>query len=348
MENFSLFLLIAIFLGAGAITWFAGVVLAKTTDTLDTRYKLGDALGGMILLGITGSLPEITIAITAAIHGNVSIVTGSILGSIAIKTLVIAIFDFASKKKPLSFLASSPIIIIETIFALTISLVALLGTAIAPAKSISNISPFSLLIGAIWIAGLYIVLRSRKNHKLYETANDEDPGRKHSERRASENHPFYAKKTNLFVIGMFLLAGIATLIAGVLLEETGVLVAQSIGMSSGLFAATIIALVCTLPEISAGVESVIIGDYQLAISDIMGGISFLMVAFIICDIIMKKPVLSFAGNSDVVLASAGVVMVTIYTTSFLLRLKKQFFRLGADSILQVIVYLVAVYLSTKI
>jgi len=33
------------------------VNLAKATDLLDERYGLGEALGGMILLSVAGSLP---------------------------------------------------------------------------------------------------------------------------------------------------------------------------------------------------------------------------------------------------------------------------------------------------
>jgi Ca2+/Na+ antiporter len=35
------------------------VNLAKATDLLDDRYGLGEALGGMILLSVAGSLPEL-------------------------------------------------------------------------------------------------------------------------------------------------------------------------------------------------------------------------------------------------------------------------------------------------
>jgi len=46
--------------GAGA-TWAAGIYLSRSTDVLDERFKLGEAFGGMILLAISGTLPEIAI-----------------------------------------------------------------------------------------------------------------------------------------------------------------------------------------------------------------------------------------------------------------------------------------------
>jgi hypothetical protein len=61
IDNSSLLIIAIIFIAAGAITWVAGITLAKTTDTLDTRWNIGDALGGLVLLGIAGSLPEIAV-----------------------------------------------------------------------------------------------------------------------------------------------------------------------------------------------------------------------------------------------------------------------------------------------
>jgi len=45
-----------LFTVSGLVTWGAGVTLTKTTDTFDHRFKIGDALGGLIILGIAGSL----------------------------------------------------------------------------------------------------------------------------------------------------------------------------------------------------------------------------------------------------------------------------------------------------
>ena len=46
METMPFAVLVAIFVGSGAVTWLAGIILTKTVDTLDKRFKLGDALGG--------------------------------------------------------------------------------------------------------------------------------------------------------------------------------------------------------------------------------------------------------------------------------------------------------------
>jgi hypothetical protein len=58
----------------------AGVNLAKATDLLDDRYGLGEALGGMILLSVAGSLPELAITTSAAVAGNLGMAAGNLIG----------------------------------------------------------------------------------------------------------------------------------------------------------------------------------------------------------------------------------------------------------------------------
>ena len=70
-------LLVVIFLAASAATWVAGVALSKTTDALDARFGLGEELGGLILLAVAGSLPELAITISAAASGNLPLAAGT-------------------------------------------------------------------------------------------------------------------------------------------------------------------------------------------------------------------------------------------------------------------------------
>jgi cation:H+ antiporter len=87
--------LLLIFLVAAAATWVAGVALSKTTDALDARLGLGDELGGLVLLSIAGSLPELAITISAAAQGNLPLAAGNLIGGIAIQTMVLLLCDFA-------------------------------------------------------------------------------------------------------------------------------------------------------------------------------------------------------------------------------------------------------------
>ena len=349
MENISFTIMILIFIISAILIWFAGVTLAKTTDTLDTRYKLGQALGGLILLGITGSLPEIAVIYSAALDGHTPVIIGNLIGGISIQVLLLVVFDFATKKKrPLSYMAGSLILSFETLLAMIILAIAILGTFISPEKNIFHLNPVSPLILIAWIVGLFLINKARKVPRYYKVASDADPGRKHHEKRAVENHPFYANRSTLHVILIFLFASIITLIAGVLLERTGTSMANHFGIGTGLFAATVLAFVTSLPEISTGLESIFIGDNQLAISDIMGGNAFMLTIFFLADIVAKKPVLSYAGNSDRLLAYLGLFMMAVFVFSFAGKLRRRYFRLGLDSIFEIFLYAGGIYLLTKL
>ena len=105
MAGLSTPLLVLVFLGASLATWIAGVVLSSTTDELDNRLGLGAALGGMILLAIAGSLPELVITVTATAQGNLGLAAGNLIGGIAIQTMVLVVCDAAaSGERPLTYL----------------------------------------------------------------------------------------------------------------------------------------------------------------------------------------------------------------------------------------------------
>ena len=83
MGSLSTPLLIGVFAAAAAATWIAGVALSKTTDALDVRLGFGEELGGIILLAVAGSLPELAITISAASSGHLGLAAGNLIGGIA-------------------------------------------------------------------------------------------------------------------------------------------------------------------------------------------------------------------------------------------------------------------------
>jgi len=87
--------LVLIFLVAAVAVWFAGIRLSRSTDVLDTRLGLGEALGGAVLLAVATNLPEIAITASAALSHNLGIAIGNILGGIAIQTVVLVALDLA-------------------------------------------------------------------------------------------------------------------------------------------------------------------------------------------------------------------------------------------------------------
>jgi cation:H+ antiporter len=332
-----------VFAAAAAVTWIAGIVLSKTTDALDTRFGLGEALGGLILLAVTGSLPEIAITASAALSGHLDLAVGNLIGGVAVQTLVLVVLDFASgRKRPLSFLVGSLVPVIEALMVLVVLATALSGAALSPSTNIGGVSPTSLAVVAFWVVGVWIVNRVRLKSGWVVEAPESTPGRRHVRQpHPSGEHP-YAGSTTAKVMLLFGTGAVATLVAGVMLQDAGSLIAGRIGMQGAIFGATFLAAASALPEISSGIAAVRLGDLQLAVGDILGGNSFQICLFVLADALAGTPVIVAAHKSDVWLGGMGLLMTGIAAAAIIARPKRTHLWLGIDSIALVVVYALAI------
>jgi cation:H+ antiporter len=330
--------LIGIFVAGAAAVWLAGIGLSNTTDVIDDRFKLGQALGGLILLAIATNLPEIAIVVTASVTHNVSIAIGNILGGIAIQTVVLVLLDgFGLRKRAaLTYAAGSLELVLEGVLLVGVLVIAIMGTQLPKSVVFARVAPGDLLILAAWVVGLWLISKARKGLPWRE------------EQQVDVKAPNGGKqsKTDKWgtprVLLVFAIAAIVTLGAGFVLEESGDAIATHIGLSGVLFGSTVLALATSLPEISTGLASVRIGDYKLAISDIFGGNAFLPVLFLVATVLSGQSVLPQAKNSDIYLASLGVLLTAVYIYGLIFRLKRQVADLGIDSIVVLVLYLISV------
>jgi cation:H+ antiporter len=136
---------------------------------------------------------------------------------------------------------------------------------------------------------------------------------------------------------------IITLFAGWALEITGETLANRWGISGVLFGGTILALCTALPEISTGIASAKIRDYNMAVSDIFGGNAFLPVLFLMASAIGGDAILPNLKPSDIYLTVLGIILTGIYMAGMVIHSKRQIFRMGMDSFIVVIVYLVGLW-----
>src|SRR5205085_8849244 len=152
-DAFSLPLLSIVFLAAGAVVWIAGVYVSKTTDVLSSRFKLGEALGGAILLAVVTNLPEIAITASGAMRNQLGIATGNILGGIAIQTVVLVVLDaFAMKKRaPLAGHSAGLDLVLEAVFVIVMLTLVIIGHQLPDALVWHGLTPDGLVICGAWI-----------------------------------------------------------------------------------------------------------------------------------------------------------------------------------------------------
>jgi cation:H+ antiporter len=337
-------LLIALFVVAAAATWVAGISLSKATDALDARLNLGEELGGLLLLSVAGSLPELAITISAAASGNLGLAAGNLIGGIAVQTMVLVICDIVvGPTRPLTFLVGALSPVLEGLLVTLVVSGVLMGSLLAPSTAIGGVvSPASIGIVVVWTIGLYVINRVRKKPRWSISMEGSHPGRRHHrEPHSVAAHPFATRATSQ-VAGIFAGACAVTLGAGVVLEMSGNTLANRAGINGVVFGATILAGATALPEISSGIAAVRLGDNALALGDIFGGNAFQLCLFLVADLIAGSPVLPKAGSQNAWLASLGVGLTAIFAMGVVIRPLRCRARLGPDSILAIVVFAIGI------
>jgi cation:H+ antiporter len=337
-------LLVVLFLIAAGATWVAGMTLSKTTDSLDFRLGLGEEFGGLLLLSVAGSLPELAITVSAAAGGHLGLAAGNLIGGIAVQTMVLAICDFVvGRERPLTFLVGALSPVLEGLLVTLVVSGVLMGALLRPTTAIGGVlSPASIGIVIVWTLGVYVINRVRKTPRWRISMEGSRPGR----RRRSEPHPDaphpFKNRSTAQVAGVFAAASAVVLAAGVVLEMAGNTLADRAGVNGVIFGATVLALATALPEISSGIAAVRLGDNALALGDIFGGNAFQLCLFLVADLIAGSPVLPTAGSLNAWLASLGVALTAIYAMGVIIRPLRCHARLGPDSILAIVVFAVGI------
>ena len=336
--------LLTIFGACAGVIWFAGVQLADTTDILSTRFNIGAALGGIIILAVTTNLPEIAITVSASLAGELGVAVGNILGGIAIQTVVLAIMDMAMTERiPLSYRAASLTLVVEAVLVVAVLVVAIMATQLPKDMIAFRLTPGVLSIAALWLVGIWlcsIASRALPWHDTTGAAPDSQKDPKgHSKLgkvKAAEKRGHGTSRT----LAIFMLAALTTLVAGFFLERSGDAIAKHIGLSGVLFGATVLAAATALPEVATGITSVRMKDYQLAVSDIFGGNAFLPVLFLLAVLVSGKSVLPDAQASDIYLAALGILLTCVYVIGLIFRPRRQVLRMGIDSVVVIGLYLI--------
>ena len=331
--------LILIFIAAAIVTWIAGVSLAKATDVLDDRFGLGEAIGGMILLSVAGSLPELAITLSAARSGHLDIAAGNLIGGVAMQTFVLVIADwFGRGKSPITTAAATLIPALEGLLVVAVVSVTAMGGLLPSSASIGPMAVSSIGILIIWVAGMLILNKVRSRPEL----SFAKAGVAAEASESNEEAAHQGQSTRRTII-LFVVASIATLIAGVALEQTGNQLADNFGINGVLFGATFLSLATALPEISSGITGVRMGRYTLVFGDMFGGNAFQLTLFLLADIVAGQPVLPYEGKANAWIGLVGLLMTAVFIAGIMLRPSKRYARLGPDSWVVTAIYILGLW-----
>ncbi len=100
-NDYPLWLNLAIFAVAAAVTWLVGTRLAVYADLIAERTGLGKAFIGLVLLAVATSLPELSTTIAAVRLGSYSMAISNIFGSNAIDVSLVFLADTLYRQGPI-------------------------------------------------------------------------------------------------------------------------------------------------------------------------------------------------------------------------------------------------------
>jgi cation:H+ antiporter len=333
--------LVLIFAAAAAAVWIAGIWLSRMTDVFSVRFHLGEALAGAILLAVTTNLPEIAITVTAALEHNIGIATGNILGGIAIQTVALAVIDGVGlrRRAALTYLAASLQLVLEGAVVIAVLVATIMGAQFGAHAYFGRVEPAAVIIVLIWVVGLWLVKRANAGLPWHEDGRAPDGQELPKGTRKTERSRGIGTARAAAILGV---AAVVTLAAGVALERSSEKLAQHAGMSGVLFAATVLAAATALPEVSTGLSSVRLGDYQLAVSDIFGGNAFLPTLFLLASVLAGSAVLPGANRADIFLTALGALLTVVYMIGLIFRPRRLIGPLGIDSAVVVALYVLGI------
>src|SRR4051812_48171057 len=338
MASLPLWALVVVFAGAAVAIWMAGVHLSNSVDVLDERLHLGSAVGGTVLLAIATNLPEIAITASAALQHAIGVAVGNILGGIAIQTVVLVALDAfgVRERRPLTYQAASLALVLEAALVIAVLVVTVMGTQLPAHLYYLRVTPSALLILLLWLVGVLLLSRAQRGlpwHDDGQPPDGQQPAKGHAQKTKEQRGPSTARSGAIFAG-----AAAVTLVAGVVLERAGDGIATDIHLSGVLFGATFLAAATSLPEVSTGLTSTKMGDYQLAMSDIFGGNAFLPVLFVLADLLSGNAVLPHAHDTDIYLTALGALLTAVYAAGLIFRPNRNIVRMGWDSLTVLCLY----------
>lgn len=318
---------ILLFLFSGAVIWYFSDRLSGIVEYIVDAYNLGDGFGGTIMLAVVTNLPEIVIVVTGVQKGDTSLALGNILGGIGIQTVLLVLYDFASRKKetkPLSTLTSNRNSIAQGLFLCAILALVIMGSQYDEMFVMQKVSPIELMIVGSWILSLLIIKQCETQKMLPKIDNEIT----HS-----------GKLTKKSALIQLIVIAVVILFFGVLLADTSEGIASHFNISGVVFGATILSLITATPEISGGLAFVKHKRYPPLISDIFGGNSFLPVLFFVANILAGRSILTDAHKTDIYLTSLSILLTVVFLLGMIIQSTKRKWGMGIDSWVALLIYI---------
>jgi cation:H+ antiporter len=289
---------------------------------------------GILLLGGITSLPEAAVTVTAAVGGNVELAVNNLLGGIAMQVAILAVADVAIGRAALTAVVPNPIVLLQGAFNILLLTIVVCGM-IAGDKAVLGIGLWIWLIIAVYLFGVRLLAKSGSAVPWQPVhGHDEALSEEQSTTDQPESRPLGA------TIVRTVAAGLAIVVAGYVLSKSGEAIAEQTGLGSSFVGAVLVAISTSLPEVSTVLSAVRLGNYTMAISDILGTNLFDVALLFVVDAVEGAgAVLNQISRFSIFAAALGTAVTTLFTIGLLERRDRTVLRMGYDSAAVLISYI---------
>lgn len=273
----SLPLTVAALLAAGGVILVAGLALTARAERLADITGLGQAILGAVFLGAATSLSGTVTSVAAAWTGEAELAYGNAIGGIAIQTTFLVIADLVYRGVNLEHAAASEQNLLQGVLLIVLLAVAQLAM-FGPGLTLLGVDVLSLVLMGMYLFGIRLIAAAQREPmwRPRRTAHTA-PGDAPSTAPASAG-----EATRLW--WTFGLLALVVSIAGWVIAETGVALAEHTGLGQTLVGTVLTSAVTSTPELVVAVAAVRRGALTLAVGDILGGNSFDVLFLVLSDV----------------------------------------------------------------
>lgn len=284
-----LFASIAIIIGMTLLVWSADKFVMGASG-IAKNFQVPPIIIGLTIVSLCTSLPEMLVALLAALDGNNNLGIGNAIGSnIANIGLVLGITALIAPLAVQSkvFKREFPVLL----FIMVLALVLMLD------------GDLSLVDGAVLLVGLVLLVLwlLRLGLKERDAALE------------AEFEGVIPKNTDMKTSVMWFIIGLIVLLASSKLVVFGAVeVATLLGVSDLVIGLTIVAIGTSLPELVASIVSVLKNEAELAIGNVIGSNMFNILA------VLAMPALFAPGSFDMQTLMRDIPIMFIFTAALFL------------------------------
>ncbi len=238
-------ILFAIFIVSSLVLYKSSEWVLRYSLILSRELRISTVVFGFIMVAVSTSLPELTVALFSVVSGDVSLSVGNLLGSNLLNlTLVMGISVLAYKVVYLNKKEEADLV--ELLFLSTlVTLLIFQSQSLSIIHGVILLTLFGLLFSKLYRGG-------RIKRKFYET--------KKKEKTLSKK-----KAVMYFSISVLFL-----LVSSHFLVNSALEIASVFALNTTFIGMTITSIGTTLPELSVQLRAIKNKEYGLAIGDLLG------------------------------------------------------------------------------